>query len=96
MLLKQELKRYEKELELKAGKGFLNNNLNNIEFHNTISNNFSSFSANNNNFDIITGVKIEKSDQDIQKNIKLESETYVNKTKLSNDYDDEDFKIKKM
>lgn len=33
MLVKQELKRYEKELELKAGKGFLNSNISSLDFH---------------------------------------------------------------
>lgn len=45
MLIKQELKRYEKELELKAGKGFLTNNF--IEFSNTLNPNYSNNSMNN-------------------------------------------------
>jgi len=58
MLIKQELKRYEKELELKAGKGFLNNNINTIDLSNQTNHNFtnsinnlikSNFNTQNNN-----------------------------------------------
>ncbi len=45
MLIKQELKRYEKELELKAGKGFLNSNT--LEFNSSNNSHYTTKSMNN-------------------------------------------------
>ncbi len=110
-LIKQELKRYEKELELKAGKGFLNSNINSHYFHSSINNNFND-SLNNlmtNNFNIKMNSTLlsEKRNYDedylnlsTQKSRKLDKENKAspqNKSlKFQDDLEQDDLKIKKM
>ena len=110
MLIKQELKRYEKELELKAGKGFLNSN--SFDFNNSLNSNYTNNSINNllssnynsqrnnsflsekRNFDEDYG---NLSSQKSRKTGKVENYAPpLNKSKFQNELDLDDFKIKKM
>lgn len=110
MLIKQELKRYEKELELKAGKGFLNSNT--LDFNSSMNSNYPSNSMNNINPSHFssqrnTSFLSEKRifDEDFgnlsnQKSRKIEIindyTSTVNNSKFQDSMEVEDFKIKKM